>query len=250
MYQTRLQDWPDKPFPDNLPTSRRVISLRRSDDLRNWTPQQDMLAPDDQDAPDAEFYVMKAFWHAHRYAAVLLKYYRDPAYPNRHSGVYRRELLLSRDGECWTRPYRTEDFCTHIYAEPFEYEGSLCFIGHSQHAKEMTLFRFRLDGLASCSAAGEGSFWSKPFAAPKDDLVLNADCSSGSLSVGVLDENGFEIEGFGSDRCRFENTSHVGLPLLWGEKRLSNLVDRNIHLHFTLNHARVYSLRRELPAIG
>ena len=36
LYQTKLQDWPDKPVQDNLPHKRRVQSLRASKDLITW----------------------------------------------------------------------------------------------------------------------------------------------------------------------------------------------------------------------
>ena len=53
--------WSDKPFEDNLPGMRRVISVRRSSDLRHWSPQEDVLLPDSIDSPETEFYLLKGF---------------------------------------------------------------------------------------------------------------------------------------------------------------------------------------------
>jgi len=242
LYQTKLIDWPDKPFLDNIGNKRRVISIRRSTNLHTWTPQDVILEPDAQDAPETEFYFMKVFWYVNRYVGIVMKYYGDPAQPGRHSALYRHEALFSRDGVQWTRPYRYTDFGVWSYADPFEYKGNLCLISGANEGRSMALYRLRKDGFASCGSDGEGSFWTQLFEMPEAGLYLNADCESGAISVEVLDENGQVVDGFGRDACRFAGNDSTALPLEWGERKAAELAGQRVHLRFALDNARVYSV--------
>jgi len=67
LYQTALEDWPDKPYADNLDKKRRVISIRRSRDLRIWTPQEILLRPEPKTDPSLARVTTKP---GHRLAAV------------------------------------------------------------------------------------------------------------------------------------------------------------------------------------
>src|SRR3990172_12445935 len=104
---------------------RRVISVRTSRDLISWSQQKDILFPDSQDAPSCEFYLLKAFQYAGRYLGFLMKYYADPSSPGKHSGLYRNELVVSRDGISWERPYRSADIGVWTYVTPFLHGGPL-----------------------------------------------------------------------------------------------------------------------------
>ena len=52
-------------------------------------------------APTAEFYLLKVFRYADRYAGLLMKYFADRQAPGRHSAILRTELVLSNDGLAW-----------------------------------------------------------------------------------------------------------------------------------------------------
>jgi hypothetical protein len=240
LYQTRLLDWPEKPFEDNLPGKRRVISLRQSEDLRHWSDQEDILVPDDGDAPETEFYLMKVFRRGGDYAGVIMKYYGDPAIPGKHSGILRYELVLSPDGVHWTRPYRAHDLEAWSYANPFLHDDHLCWVAYAKEG--IVLHRLRRDGLASCGAESAGSFWTRPFSAPKRPLFLNANCEGGWIEVEVLDEKGQVLPGFERTGCRWEGEDNTGFSLEWEGKGWSELEGRQIHLRFHLEKARVYSM--------
>lgn len=240
LYQTRLEPWPDKPLRDNLPGLRRVISLRRSRDLTAWTPQETILCPDGEDAPGAEFYFLKAFRYADRYVGVIMKYYADPRLPGKHSGLYRMEVAFSSDGVRWERPYRSVDLGVWSYADPFVHRGDLCMVASRLGA--LSLYRMRMDGLASCEAIGEGSFCTRPFIVPADDVTLNADCRRGTVSVEVLDASGATIPGYEPERCRLGGNDSTCIPLRWDGRGLSTLAGRTVRLRFTLRSARIYAL--------
>ncbi len=241
LYQTVLEDWPDKPFVDNLPGKRRVISIRESDDLRTWTKPQVILRPDAQDAPETEFYLMKVFSYADRLVGLLMVYYGDPTRPNQHSSLLRNELVFSNDGRRWDRPYRYSDIGVWTYADPLEHMGRLCIVAHHEHS--LSLFHTRPDGLASCGSEQEGSFWTRSFTMPNTPLVLNADCRGGLVAVAVLDAKGAVITGYEDAACTLENASEPGLPLAWHRNSTAQLAGRTVHLRFRLRHADVFSVR-------
>jgi hypothetical protein len=242
LYQTRLQDWPEKPFRDNLPEKRRVISLRRSEDLQEWSPQEIILMPDGNDAPETEFYLLKVFHYIDRYTGLLMKYYGDPEQPGKHSAILRYEIVFSPDGRNWQRPYRSTDFGTWSYASPFEHQGKLCFVSYKKEG--ITLFSLRTDGIASCGSDGEGSFWTKPFEIADSDYSLNADCTNGEVAVSVLDENGIILDGFEGHQCRFVSQNDTHLPLRWNDKSLSSLKGQVVHLRFENRNARIFSVSK------
>ena len=243
LYQTRLRDWPEKPFPDNLSAYRRVTSLRRSPDLVTWTGQEIILEPDDQDAPSCEFYLLKVFRYCDRYVGLIRKYYADPTTPGKHGNIWRCELIFSDDGARWERPYRYTDMVIWSYATPFEHDGDLCVVARQDN--EMSLYRMRRDGMASCGADGEGSFCTKPFVMRESGLTLNADCRGGSIGVEALDAKGQVLEGFGADQCRFSDMDGTSLPLKWAGKGPKDLAGKTVQCRFVLKHAKIFSVSGE-----
>ncbi len=234
VYQTALLDWPEKPYPDNLAGRRRVQTIRRSPDLVHWTPQELMLAPDEWDGEAAELYLLKTFRHVDRYVGLLMKYYANPARPNRHSDIVPGELIFSRDGVHWARPYRDTDFGLWTYADPFELGGDLCMVGH--HDGCLVLARTRRDRLASVGAAAWGSFRTPPFDLPSGGLRLNAGCRFGTIEVELIARGATVAE------CALVGADGVALPLRWSAGNLQEVAGTQVELRFRLANARVYAL--------
>ena len=241
LYQTKLLPWPDKPFPDNLDKQRRVISLRRSKDLVSWSEQEIILQPDEQDEPTTEFYLLKVFRYVDRYVGLLMKYYADPRLPNRHSAIVRTELVLSKDGLAWQRPYRNTDLGVWTYADPFAYLDGLALVAHDERC--LTLFPLRRDGFACVGTDGQGSFCTLPFIMPPSDLLLNADCRDGTVAVELQDEHGQMLPGFDADNCRFAAVDRSDLPLQWRNADTNRIAGQTVRLRFVLDRARVVNHR-------
>lgn len=240
LYQTHLKPWPDKPYKDNLGSYRRGISIRRSPDLTNWTEQEIIMEADDHDALSAEFYLLKVFYYADRYVGLLRIYYADPRTPYVHSDIIRSELIFSKDGIQWVRPYRYTDIGAWSFASPFEYQGKLCLV--AKHKSSLSLFCTRIDGLACCRADAEGSFCTRPFVMPAAQLFVNADCRKGLISVELLDEWGSIIDNCTGSRCTFRDADKTDLPLKWGRKSTSDYAGRMVHLRFNMSQARIFSV--------
>lgn len=240
LYQTMLAPWPDKPYADNLDKFRRVQSIRHSKDLIEWTPQEVVLVPDAHDDPTTEFYLMKAFPYGQGYAALLMKYYADPARPKEHSGIIVNELMVSDDARTWRRPYRETDLGFWSYAEPFTYNQKLTFAAH--HERHFTIFQYRPDGLTRVVADAEGTLVTPVFTMPDTGIVLNADARDGAIELRLLDAGKSPIAGHAP--LRIEAADGTDLPLPW---EIQQLAGKPCRLHITLNDASLYSIREATP---
>ena len=234
LYQTVLEDWPDKPFADNLDGKRRVQSLRRSTDLKTWTPQEVILRPDDQDPPEAEFYLMKTFPYGAGYAGLLMKYYADPKLEGKHSGIIVNELIASRDGVQWERPYRDTDIGFWAYADPFDIGNKTHFVIWKDGGMETVYYsKNRLTGVTS---EGDGGFSLALGANRELPGRLNADTSDGWIELDVIDGNGVVQAGYG--QCRIEKVDGSSIPLGWKIGKAAP----DMRLRVRMNAATIFAL--------
>ena len=234
LYQTALEDWPDKPYPDNLDKKRRVQTLRRSADLRSWTPQEVFLRPDAEDRPETEFYLMKAFRYGRGYLGLLMKYFGDPNMPNRHSALLAYELMASEDGVHWQRPFRKTDIGFWSYADPFPYEGRLHFVIWKDGG--MQTVAYAPDRLTAAVASNDGTFTTAPFVWPDGGLAIDADATGGWVEAVLLDAAGNAVAG--RETVRFENIDGEALALAWRAP-----IPGEYRVRFQLHHARVFALK-------
>lgn len=241
LYQTRLEEWPDKPVADNIGPTKRIITLRKSKDLKTWSKQEDILLPDGLDAPTCEFYLLKAFKFGDRYAGFLMKYYADPNTPGKHSSLYRNELILSPDGITWERPYRNVDIGMWTYVTPFVHSGHLCAPAYDKGG--LGFYQTRIDGMVGCGTEAEGSFMTHPFIPAVTGLFLNAECSdTGEVAIEVLNPNGLPLQGFEDAVCQIRGIDGTRIPLEWNSKDFASLAGREVVLRFRVRNAWVYSV--------
>ncbi|GMV99893.1 MAG: hypothetical protein AMXMBFR84_10320 [Candidatus Hydrogenedentota bacterium] len=234
LYQTKLEDWPDKPFPDNLNQWKRVQSIRSSSDLRTWTAQEVFLRPDDHDPVETEFYLMKAFAYGNGYLGLIMKYFADPNLPNKHSAILKYELVASRDGRHWERPYRGTDLKFWSYADPFTLDGKTHFAIWDANLGMRTVW-YEEDRMVGIHADGAGSFVTKPFVAT-GAIRLNANAKNGSLSIEVLDELAEPLTLYAP--MRFDGQDGTSLPVVWP----SPLPEKPIRLRITLADSTYYGI--------
>lgn len=232
LYQTALEDWPDKPYPDNLDKKRRVQTLRRSPDLQSWSPQEILLRPDGEDRPETEFYLMKAFPYGRGYLGLIMKYYGDPDAPNKHSALLEYELVTSEDAVHWQRPFRKTDLGFWSYADPFLHQGRLHFVIWKDGG--MQTVSYAPNRVIAAVAEEEGTFTTAPFAWPKGGLVLDANIS-GWLEAELLDADGATVRGV--PVTRFDGVDGRELALSWGPP-----IDGTYRVRFRMHGARLFAL--------
>jgi hypothetical protein len=240
MYQTKLIDWPDKPFTDNLPGKRRVQCLRVSKDLVEWSDQQVILVPDEDDKARTEFYYMRPFHYFGRYAALLMKYYADPLKPEKHSALTETEFVVSDDGRKWRRPFRRTNLGFWTMSEPFVYDNRhLCFPAGDGGA--MVLQKYVHMRLTAVSAKEEGSFVTPVIDLTGTNLVIDADARGGAVEVELLTVDGEPASGFYP--TIYEDLLDESIVLAWENFETTELPMTECRLRFTLRNATLYSIR-------
>jgi hypothetical protein len=213
MYQTALKA-ASKPYPDNFPGQKRVITLRYSNDASAWTSQNisaPMLQPDPgiEDAA-TEFYAFKAFRYGSGYGGLLWKYYADPAMPNEHSSTYKYELVTSADGITWERPFRDTETGLFSYADPINYAGRFSFV--AQYQRNMVLRGWVAGRMVAAQGDG-GTLRTKAFYFPPNGIDVNADTSNGGwIDVTACDQDGNSIVGWSPVRIQNDNGTKLPLP--------------------------------------
>lgn len=249
---------------------RRVQVVRTSRDGRQWepdvsmhdlwdrsgkkdhVPRDMMLAPDDNDPPDLEFYRCIGFWYHDRCYAMTLNYAASPLARLKHGPQLDTEWWTGRDGLQWERPYRGLNALGDTFPEGY------CVTHNPMNLNGMTLFRFgnkllgmRQDRLSYVGARANAEFSTVPFAMPRGDLLLNAAVPSldrpfatqqSYIMAAVLDENGAVLPGFEQDKCLIKAGDQIDLPLLWSGKSARELAGQKIILRFYLRSANVYAV--------
>lgn len=105
---------------------------------------------------------------------------------------------------------------------------------------------WRLDGFASLNAGqAKGMVETVALQVPKGELYLNADATSGSVSVEVLSGDGQIQPGFSVDDCVPLTGDHIRHRPRWkspvGEERILADARQPLRLRFVLNRANLYA---------
>lgn len=245
LYQTMLEGWPEKPYEDNLPQKRRIISLRTSSDLTSWSAQEPLLRPDSEDPPETEFYLFKVFRYKDQYVGLLMKYYADPKLPKKHSERIQTEVLLSPDARSWNRPFRQTNFPFWTYADPFLWQQFLYFPAWDKNAG-LVLYRFeqhRLFGVVPTEPEQDAVFTTKRFSLPTTDIALNIDAREGWAEVELLDGAG--APAVDSPPCRIAAIDAAAFRLTWDGRGSSDFQLWEARLRVRLNKARIFAIVTE-----
>ncbi len=90
--------------PDGGAAWKHGMGRIESKDLFHWSKPEFILAPDDQDAPDVEFHTSPVFFHHDHYFCL------NQIFNRKARGAIDLQLMTSRDGLTWERPFRKEYF--------------------------------------------------------------------------------------------------------------------------------------------
>ncbi|MBI2506341.1 MAG: hypothetical protein HYW07_24260 [Candidatus Latescibacteria bacterium] len=244
--------------------ARRVIARAESEDFCRWRREELVLCADERDRPDANI----------QYLFVLPYggYYLGFATLHDERGHFEQQLAFSRDGRCWSRPWRGnfiglgppgafDSGMVLAPTDPIATDTQLIFYYGGfdiQHWQPMSgpwsaaIGRafMRRDGFASWdSLPGRiGMVETQPLQVAGEDLWLNAEARAGRLRVEVRDESGRVIPGFSQEDCTplNEDTSRYSqclAPIRWAERKLGALVGWRVRLRFALEESSLFALR-------
>lgn len=104
--------------PDGGLAWKHAMGRVESTDFLNWSRPQLLLTPDEQDPPDLEFHTSPVFYYQSRYFCL------NQILNRREGGTMNIELMVSRDGLTWDRPFRKDLFLPRAPGDQFD-SGSI-----------------------------------------------------------------------------------------------------------------------------
>ncbi|MBT4137129.1 MAG: hypothetical protein HOE48_04395 [Candidatus Latescibacteria bacterium] len=260
--------------PDGRMGWKHAMGRTESTDFINWTTPQLVCAPDDNDLPHVEFHTTPVFYHQGLYLCLnqLLNRAED-------GGVINIELMLSRDGLNWNRPFRNTFFLARGDSGNFD-SGSI-FTNATPVILEHEI-RFYY-GAYSSGATGANNDEQKSgvglatlpkdrFACiaplPKSDLptqqeplenigqitlkptqinqykqiTLNADATNGTLYTELLSESGQRVPGYTKEDSVPIQGDAFDHTIAWKNHTLQDLDDRAYMMRIHLDNAVVYAM--------
>ncbi len=268
--------------PDGGMFWKHGIGRSESKDFIHWSTPALVLSPDEFDAPYVEFHTAPVFLHAGYYFALAQVLNRGKG-----SGVIDIELMLSRDGLQWQRPFRDTFFFAREGGKQFEagsiftnatpvilddeirfYYGaySLGATGadDTDQASGVGLFtipRDRFAGLRPVAVSAQptlrrplrhvGQITMKPLDLPGyGAITLNANAPDGEIRVELLDAEGYRVEGYTKDDAHPIKGDAFRHPVVWKERGLADLPVGKYMLRIHLKKADVFAVNLVSKAHG
>lgn len=251
---------------------KRAQAYAWSRDMIHWTVTPDWIhLADKQDHPGDEAEAAYGFPYASQWLgfAELRRVRKNQTGVVDRGTIINWELLSSRDGRSWTRPFRKPFFpdgpqkswryrVLKIFANPpIERDGKLLiYYGGKtgtvpvEEAYEpfqaLCLATLRKDGFVSLKAGAEaGQVTTNSFTASGERLLLKVDVQeSGEARVEVLNRSGDTIDGFRLDQCvPLRGTATEQLVQWTSQKKWSSLTGKTVSLRIRLKLADLYSVQ-------
>ncbi len=238
----------------------RKVARSESPDFIHWSPPELVLAPDERDAPNTQFYGISVDLYEGLYIGMLWMFWIE-------SGSVGRidfQLCHSRDGKNWLRDPERAVFlpngpegawdwgdmraaCRSVILPDkvlIYYSGSAAkhgLGGKLRIGMEIGLATLRRDGWVSLDAGTQpGHLLTKPFVHPGSDLYLNADVSNGSVVAQFLDAESRPLPNFpASEPISGEVLEH---RVRFSEGQSASLAGRTVRLQLTLTRAKLFSV--------
>jgi len=250
---------------DNAPGVLRTIHRRVSDDGLRWSDPELILAPDENDPMDQQFYHLAVHWQGQERVGFLGNYRLDEQ-------TMDLEICFSSDGIRWDRPLRGgwiprgepgEPDCMSVYpvqgvlkqgehwlvpygAGNSPHNASLGYFDMSQYRNAGYLARVHQDRLIGLSTTDNipGHLITKPFMIHEGPLALDADVQ-GVIRYSLCDAFGEPLPGYSTNDCEpVTGDSHCHV-LRWSDgKDASAYRFDAVVLRLELNRATVYAIRR------
>jgi hypothetical protein len=235
---------------------RRILGMSRSKDFRTWSKARPIVRADEQDPPTLEFYGIPSVVERGGLYIGFMPCLIDDAPPD---GIGWTELVVSRDGDHWTRirePFlqRAESDAgapDHAIAWVTEvvpvgerehvYYTALAY-GHKTGARSGCVAFLRKDGFVSADAGPEaGRILTKPlrFPAGSTGMTLNAAADQGEVRV-QLSRDGKLLEGYAFDDCDPIQGDGVLLPVTWRGKGALPETGAGVQVEFRLRNVELY----------
>jgi len=253
---------------------KHAMGRIESKDFINWGDAILVLTPDDRDAPSVEFHTTPVFYYNHRYFCLNQILNRAVG-----GGVMDIELMVSRDGYAWERPFRREFFLPR--GEPGRFDSGSILTNSTPVILDDEI-RFYYGGYQGGATGGDdenmpsgvgfasvaldrfagirpvaksdqptlskplehiGQVTLKPIDFGKiRSISLNADASHGSIRVELLNSKGRRVRRFCAEDCGLIKGDSLGHAVAWKGVSLADLPRGRYMIRIHLDNATVYAL--------
>ncbi|WP_437223699.1 hypothetical protein SH661x_003319 [Planctomicrobium sp. SH661] len=245
----------------------RSVAITESPDFIHWSEPRTIYIPTHFDAARKwEFYGLSVTQIGEQYIGLVWVFPSVPESGNMqsHSAVTWPELVVSRDGENWERPFPGEAFLPLGDADQFDHrqirpassltllpDRVLLLYSGSPHAHvaghtwDIGLATLRADGFASLQAGEEaGEIVTRALLPDGKQLQLNAHVQAGGeIRAELLNDKGEPIKGFTLADSNPLKGDHLNAPVAWkNQAELPATAGQPVKLRLMLKNAQVYSL--------
>ena len=261
---------------------KHAMARVESDDFLNWTKPQLVSGPDDRDLPNTEFHTSPVFYRNGVYFCLNQILASRAEKTGAKADAMYIELMISRDGIRWERPFRKVPFIDgkqqafsnggiFTNATPVVLKDAIRFYygGYNSGAigggKKLTdpsqqsgvgFASIPLDRFAGIRpvAVSAQSTLRKPFKnigqvtlKPVDlkdirEITINGDASKGSIRVEVLNADGYRVQHFTKAHARPLTGDALHHKVAWKNRGLKHLPPGKYMLRLHLDNAEVFSV--------
>ena len=262
---------------------KHAMARVESSDFLNWSKPQIVAWPDEHDPPNTEFHTSPVFYHKGVYFCLNQILRARGEVTGAKADLMHVELMVSRDGIQWHRPFRDQPFfpageqafsnggiftnSTPVILDDeirFYYGGynsgaigggaKLTDASQQSGVGLATIPMDRFAGLRPVAISAQSTL-KKPLAnkgqitlkpidlSDVEQILVNGDASGGSIRVEVLTEDGYRLRGFTRDDAVPITEDSLRVVALWREKRLADLPPGKHLLRLHLDNAEVFALR-------
>ncbi len=262
---------------------KHAMARLESKDFLSWSKPQLVAATDDLDPPNTEFHTSPVFYHEGCYFCLnQILSARGEAIGAKADAMH-IELMISRDGLRWERPFREQPFIasrdqafssggvftnsTPVFLDDeirFYYGGyNSGAIGGGEKLTDpsqqsgvgfASIILNRFAGIRPVAVSAEstlkrplenvGQITLKPLDLHGAGAIsINADASEGSIRVEILNEDGYRIRGFSKDDASPITGDSLRHDLMWKDHTLDKLPAGKYSLRLHLDNAEVFAIK-------
>lgn len=271
--------------PDGGLAWKHAMARSQSRDFLTWSKPEVVCSPDDLDPPNTEFHTSPVFFYKGVYFSLNQILSARAEGTDAKSDSMHIELMTSRDGRRWDRPFRKTPFIdgrqqafssggiftntTPVFLADeirFYYGGynsgatgggpRLTDASQQSGVGFASIKLDRFAGIRSLALSAEptlkrplehiGQITLKPFAlAGYRNLFINGNGSQGDIRVEVLNEEGYRMSGYTKQDSIPLETDSLRGRVTWKQRTLAELPPGDYMLRIHLNRAEVFSLELE-----
>jgi hypothetical protein len=238
----------------------RAVTRIESEDFRNWSKGELVLATDDRDPEGSEIYSMSAFPYEGIYIGMVQMFYGLP-----DQGNLEIQFATSRDGREFRRADPRDPFIPEgkvgdwdrfnislgcmppisVDDELWFYYGGRTYRHGPYNGKDsgpsschIGLAKIKRGRFVSLEASFDGGMvLTKPLILRGSQLFVNANAEFGSIQVALLDEQENQIPGWQST---ISGEDSIRIPVSFERDSLADLAGRCIRIQFILKNAQIF----------